>query len=85
MANAATPIPSHTEAVAFSTRHLRKDLLDGMRVAATLLGTNLEDTLNQALAAGLPVVRGEAEVRWMGKAKGKRRPHPVSLAGDLDE
>lgn len=89
MANAATPIPKHTTSVGFSTRHLRKDLLDGMRVAATLRSTNLEDILNQALEAGLPVIRGEAAVRWLNgsspSAGGSHAKHPLAFVKDEEE
>lgn len=45
--------------VAYLTRSMRADLRDRLRVAATVRGITMEETLNQALTYGLQVLEAE--------------------------
>jgi len=44
--------------IAYTTRNLRADLRDRLRVQATLLRTTMEDIVNRALSLGLEELEG---------------------------
>ena len=54
-----TPTTKGDEIVAYTTRHLRRDLLDKARVLAALRRTTIEDVVNLALDAGLRRLMGK--------------------------
>lgn len=76
MGRMRTPIPKGSGRRKFSTRNLRGDLLDQMRLIATWDDTNLEDVFNRGLAAGLPIIKAPA----LAKYKARRRA--AEAAGD---
>jgi len=53
-----TPAGRGVKMIAYTTRNLRADLRDRLRVQATLLRTTMEDIVNRALSLGLEELEG---------------------------
>jgi hypothetical protein len=67
MARQRTHVPDGIERCKFSSRNFRRDLLDQLRVAAAWDGCALEEMLNRALAAGLPIVKVPALKKYKAR------------------
>jgi hypothetical protein len=55
-----TPLPPSVKTRPYTTRNLRVDLIERMRLVAALEDTTIEDVLNRAVEAGLDTLHRKA-------------------------
>lgn len=76
-----TPTSPNRRYTLYLTKHLRMDLLDRLRMQATIRTTTLEDMVNITLEVGLPIV----EKHTSDTRKSKRKAFNDILEGALNE